>query len=563
MSRARASQKIDALFAPGGELQKHLKEFEHRAEQVEVANVIEEAFTSPVHCMVEAGTGVGKTMAYLIPAIRAIGKGKTVVISTHTISLQEQLISRDIPLAASLFPEVDVTAAVMKGRGNYLCKQDLDSAEDDIFMSVDPTFTEVKKWARRTETGDIADLPFKYDSWFEIAANADTCRQKECNYYDNCFYYKVRRAASDANLIVVNHALFLTDLIVRKEEPMAAILPNYDYVVLDEAHHLEDVATRTFGLEIGNREIPRLIDRVKRTKNVDLNPERLAALDSLNEQLFGGFQSDRMEFFFDEALNAEEAKVADSIAGQMLISLEAVQKELMEAAKAGEGSVKDRLNGLARTSARLREGVDSLMFGTEPNYIRWGQTGATRNSKMRSRGQQIVRTSLYYTPIQVGPLLAEQLWSSVGSVVLTSATLSNSGAFSYLRQRLGLPDSAIEKVVGSPFDYKSNAILYVPGDLPAPPKVPDDRYTQLVADEIERIINLTEGRAFVLFTSRRALTNVHELLESRLPYPIFLQGSQPPGMLVDAFRRSGNGCLFGLATFWEGVWALGVPGSRA
>lgn len=563
-SKARVPSS-EEILAPEGRLSQVLPGYEYRAEQVEVCCAIEEAFATGRHCLVEAGTGVGKSLAYLIPAVRAATDGKKTVLSTHTINLQTQLIEKDIPLVASLFqnakgkPLVEVNAVLMKGRGNYLCLQDLDAAEADLFHATDPLFAEVKRWSRTTRTGDRAELPFVYDHWHEVAANQDTCRSKECRYYDRCFYFRMRWAAQEANLIVVNHALLLSDLALRRADPQSGLLPAYDYVVIDEAHHLEDVATNVFGLSIENRSIPRFVERVRRLRDLDIRTD-LDELERLNERLFAAFQAARPEFFFHEALDEARLEETRETARQIGESLGMLAKELQALMKDAEEPRKDRLEGLSRIAGRLNEELNALMFrDDDPDYIRWGERrvtqareGERQDNASRNRKAE-TRITLHYTPIQVGPLLAEMLWSKVEAAALTSATLANSGGFSYLRGRLGLPESAMERIVGSPFDFKRQALLYVPRGLPIPPKGAVPAYTEAVACEIERIVTLSEGRAFLLFTSRRMLNDVYERLKDRLPFPLFRQGDMPPGRLLEAFRESRCGCLFGNQTFWEGV----------
>jgi len=368
---------IDEVLAPGGRLSKsaNLTGYQFRPQQAEACHAIEEAFKQPAHCLIEAGTGVGKTLAYLIPAVRAAAEGKKTVISTHTLNLQAQLIGKDIPLVASLFPEVKIDAVVMKGRGNYLCRQDLNVAEEDLFNTTDPLFQEIIKWVQDTNTGDVADLPFSYPHWFEIAASFDTCRQKECRFYDRCFYYKMRRKAGDANLIVVNHALYLSDIAMKRVEPDSALIPDHDYVVFDEAHHLEEVATKAFSIEANNRTIPHFVERVLRIKNLDINATRLGAIDEASEQLFRMFRANRQEFFFQEALDEETMPAAQATATQICTGLEGVARDLLDLAKEEKDARKDRLLGLARTATRLRDEIETLMFREEVGYIRWGGAG--------------------------------------------------------------------------------------------------------------------------------------------------------------------------------------------
>lgn len=552
MTKASSTPSISEILAPGGRLAALLPGYEHRVQQVEACRAIEEALTKGKHCLVEAGTGVGKTLAYLVPVLRAIARGKKSVISTHTINLQTQLIEKDIPLVIRLFPKLDVKAVLMKGRGNYLCLQDLDVANSDLFLSVDPLFRRLKGWARATQTGDLADLPFVYPFWHEVAVNADTCRAQECRFYARCFYYRMRWQAAEANLIVVNHALFLSDLALRRADPQSGILPDYDYVILDEAHHLEEVATKAFGLEFDNRRIPLLVDRIRRARGLDINVDRLDALENLNLSLFTLLMGNKPEFFLHEALEADGQARLQEMATGMCVTLHAIQSELLEQAKDTDDTQKDRLQGLARMCARAQEELHTLVFSDAPGYIRWGKSNQAANASGRAR-KPAIQITLHFTPIEVGPLLEEMLWSKVDSVVLTSATIANSGGFGYLRSRLAVPDGAIERIVGSPFEFKRHALLYVPRGLPEPPRTPDSLYVEAVADEIERLLALCEGRTFLLFTSRHMLAAVYDALKDRVPYPLFRQGEMPPGKLLEAFRRSGNGCLFGNQTFWEGV----------
>lgn len=553
-SRRKASDTVAAFFGPKGPLARELDGYEARQEQIAVAEAVEQAMAEGRPCLAEAGTGVGKTLAYLVPAVRAALNGKITVISTHTINLQNQLIEKDIPLVLRLFPDAEdrVNAILMKGRGNYLCRQDFDNARGDLFLSTDPLFRRVDRWQRGEScTGDIADLPFAYPAWSEIASNLDTCRGQECSHYNNCFYYRMRWEANESNLIVVNHALFLSDLALRRSDPNAGVLPDYDHVVFDEAHHLEDVATKMFGIEFGSRRLVNLMERLKHIGNLDIDRTRLAAVEEMNAGLFAPFTATgRNEFLFDEALQDDARAAVETATGQTCNSISELQNALLDAAKEDE-QLRERLEGMARQCGRAREELSELFFQKDPNAIRWAEVSPG------GRDRKEPRVTLHLTPISVAEILKGALWNSErrklrkGSVILISATLANSGCFAYQRQRLGVPDDAIERIVGSPFDYKRQAMLYVPGHLPAP--APQPSYTDLVVAEIERVLTLSEGRAFLLFTSRAMLNTVHERLSERLEFPLFRQGDLPPARLVEAFKQSGNGCLLGVQTFWEGV----------
>lgn len=560
MSRSRHLPGIAEVLGPGGRLSRELDSYEHRPQQVEAASAVEEGLRRGGVCVVEAGTGVGKSLAYLLPAFRAAARGKTTIIATHTINLQQQLVEKDIPLVARLLPEVDASVALLKGRGNYLCFQDLDGAESDLFLAADPRFRDLKAWARRTDSGDFADLGFAFASWHEVAANQDTCRHQECRYYERCHYYRARWRAADARIVVVNHALLLSDLAVRRSDPESRVLPDYDYVVVDEAHHLEEVATRAFGLEVGNWRIPAYLERVRRLQGTALAPERLEALAALNDQLFEAFRGARPEFYLHEVLDADADERTRATVADACSVIEGLRNEILENARGAEGPLAERLQGLARMGGRLREELDTLTRGTDADYIRWGEHSTDeRAGRRRAPGGE--RTTLHYTPVSVAGALHEALWSKAEAAVLTSATLANSGGFAYLRARLGLPDACRERIIGSPFDFGRQALLYVPRHLPPPltaaaARADGDRaaaYVEQVGGELARLIALTGGRAFLLFTSRRMLEAVHERLRGEVECPLFRQGDLPPARLLEAFRASGNGCLLGNQTFWEGV----------
>jgi ATP-dependent DNA helicase DinG len=546
---------VETFFGPNGPLADALPGYEARQEQIQVSRTIDDAMERGAICIAEAGTGVGKTMAYLVPAVQnALHKKQRTVITTHTISLQNQLVTKDLPLVLSLIPEAEekVTFELMKGRGNYLCPAALDFVRTDIFVSQDPLFHKLLKWFNApTCSGDLADLPYSYPNWSEVTSTPEMCGGANCSYYNNCPYYCMRRTAADADILVVNHALFFADLCIKMENPEAGFLPAYDCVVFDEAHHLEDVATAAFGVEFSSRKLTHLIDRIKKLKDVEISRERLDGITDVNARLFSPFtRVGRMEFTFEEALSGDNATDAETACAEAINSLIELQKELLEQGKEHE-ELKERLEGYARTCSSARMELEALFINDHSNSIRWAEAAPMRPGGRPSDQ----RFSLRLTPVDVAGSLEAALWEplaiSKGSAILISATLANSGGFSYLKSRLGLPNTVQETLVGSPFDFKSNAILYVPAHLPEP--APGKEYLSLLSEEIEKIVKLTSGRAFLLFTSRTALNTVYDLLSERLDLPLFKQGEMPPGALVREFKESENGCLFGLQTFWEGI----------
>jgi ATP-dependent DNA helicase DinG len=545
---------LEAFFGPSGPLTSALPGYEMRTEQIAVAEAIEQAMQAGTPCLAEAGTGVGKSLAYLIPAVRAALRGKKTVISTHTINLQNQLIEKDIPLVLGLFPELEerVTATLMKGRANFLCKMEMENARGNLLLMTDPDFRRIQRWAAREDcTGDVADLNFTFSAWNELTSTPETCRAQECPLYKGCHYYRMRWAAMESNLIIVNHALFFSDLALRHADPNAGILPEYDYVVFDEAHHLEDVATKTFGIEFGSRRLTNLMDRLRHIRGLDLEKSRLQTLEDLNASLFLPFlQAGKSEFYFDDALQDEARDKTEEWTGLTCNSIAELQKDLLEIAK-DEETLRDRLEGIARMCGRAREELHQLFFQQDENAIRWADVIQAGRG-----GKKEPRVTLHLTPILVAKILQEALWNRLKapkSAILISATLANSGGFTYQRSRLGVPEEALECIVGSPFDFKRQAMLYVPGHLPAPAPVSVTAYTDRVVAELERVLRLTAGRAFLLFTSRAMLNTVYERLSGTLPFPLFKQGDMPPAKLLDAFKASGDGCLLGAQTFWEGV----------
>lgn len=551
--RRKPARTLEEFFGPNGPLASALPGYEQRHEQLEVSKMIEMALAEGKPCLAEAGTGVGKTMAYLVPVVQAALKGKRTVISTHTINLQNQLVDRDIPLVLSLIPgaQENVQHALMKGRGNYLCKAALDYARTDMFLADDPLFKKVQRWANLPGcSGDLGDLPFNFSAWYELTSTPDTCAGQECALFDTCHLYDMRRRGAESNIIVVNHALFFSDLKVRMEGAEVGILPDYNHVVFDEAHHLEDVATKTFGIEFNSGRLTNLVDRIKRVKGIDIDAERLKSLEQLNQSLFAPFQqAARAEFTFQEVLNEEKRPQTEDATLQTCVAITELQKQLRSEAKENE-KLKERLDGLASMCDRAREELTRLFFESDENAIRWGEVAVSRRAASPE-----TRVSLHLTPIEVSKVLGDALWDRMalrgGGVVMVSATLANSGGFEYQRKRLGVPEGALECLVGSPFDFKTKALLYVPAHLPAP--APGSEYAGLLSDEIEKLLELTEGRAFLLFTSRFMMNAVYERLDGKLPFPMYKQGDMPPAKLVEEFRNSGNGCLFGLQTFWEGV----------
>lgn len=556
MGEAASSElpSLDDIFGPGGRLSACLPIYEYRPQQVEAAQAVQEALQGPGRCIVEAGTGVGKTLAYLIPVAQALAGSRTAVVSTYTINLQTQLIEKDIPVLAAVLPEVEIRACLLKGKSNYLCKQDLEQACADLFHTAEPMFDRLRKWAARTRTGDVGELPFTYPRWHEVAANQDTCRVRDCRFFDTCHYYRARRRAAASNLIVVNHALLLTDLVTREaSEDGSGLLPDYDLLVLDEAHHLEDAATTTLSLSLAEWEIPAFTERVRRLPGVSDSGGLLSSINALHDTLFERLRGAYFDYSLADRLGPEGVQATMETAAALSTSLRKVHADLAARLADAEDDQKERIEGLQQAALRLADAAGHAIRDDEPGRLQWCEVKRADHGRSRRPQGEESRLLIHSTPIEVGDLLAQHLWSRPGDTVLTSATLAASGGFGYLRSRLGLSEPAIERIIGSPFDFATQALLYVPGHLPAPPREFDAAYTDLMVDEIGRLVSLTEGRAFLLFTSRKALREVYARLKAAVPYPLFRQGDMPPQRLLTAYRESGNGILLGNQTFWEGV----------
>ena len=553
-----ANNSLTRYFGDKGILKRALPSFSVRSEQQQVAAAIADAMVSPGGvALIEAGTGVGKTLAYLIPAFQRAKPNCRIVISTHTLALQAQLAEKDVPLVQSLW-KVPVDSAVVKGRGNYLCLQDLDAARADLWTVGDPQFARISDWSRTSATGDVAELDFTYTGWADIRANSDTCKKQECRFYDRCFYYRMRREAQEATILLVNHALFFSDLAVRRSgEPDAKLLPDYDFVVFDEAHHLETAAAAAFGIAFSSSRLPTLMDKVRRVaRQLDMNLDRLKAIEAQSQSLFDPFLGGgRSEFFVSDLVRGETAlQAVRSQTAALGLLLDGVATEMLKQDTGGQPALKDRVDGLRRQCVRAKEEL-VLAFGSDDtNFVRWGSLGKS--------GRRSPQATINWTPISVAPILQAALWKEPRSLgaALISATLSTDGGFSYLRKRLGIPDAdpkVTETIVGSPFDYAQHCLLYIPRHLPMPSEDPGYAYDS--ANEMIALLEASQGGAFLLFTSYRALNAAYEhLTQSDLPYPLLRQGEMPNGRLVKTFKSEKNAVLLGTQSFWEGV---DVPGA--
>ncbi len=523
------------FFGPEGLLARCHSQYEFRAGQLEMAEAVERAFREKRHLVVEAGTGTGKTLAYLLPALRS---GRKVVISTGTKNLQEQLFFKDIPFLQRHF-DPNIRACYMKGRSNYLCRQKLyDLEHQPVLKGMEEVdqYARIRAWEKTTESGDraeLTDLPEPIGLWSRIDARSDTCTGQKCAQFERCFITQMHQRAAEADLVIVNHHLFFADLAVRRDE-FASILPDYHTVIFDEAHELEDVASQFFGTQVSNyrfEELGRDADSALRLKAVADKrlPKLLRQLKRRADAFFDLFPGGEGRFAFE---NREEFRERHGEAcGALVEALRA-----LEVALASLPEKPEELLRLVRRAAEIRQELQFLLESTDRTYVFWYER--------RGRG-----VFVQATPIDVSQILRERLFERYDTIVLTSATLAVADRFDYLKQRLGFRQ-AEERVLASHFDYETQAMLYVPEHLP---DVRDAGFVREAADVITQLLEASRGRAFVLFTSYQQMQQIFERAAQRVDFPLLLQGTAPRTALLERFRQTPGAVLFATASFWQGV----------
>ena len=539
-----AQPTMAAIFGPGGFLEKSMiGGYEHRPAQLQMAEAVHDAFENHHHAILEAGTGTGKTLAYLLPAICS---GRRVVISTATKSLQEQLYQKDVPFLQKHFaPELKV--AVMKGRSNFLCLAKMHALADQPVLrgmeEVD-AFRQIKDWARLTESGDRAELSFLPDDselWTRMDARRDTCTGQKCPEFQQCFLTAMHQRAKDADLIIVNHHLFFADLALKKDD-FGSILPEYSAVVFDEAHEMEDVASDYFGQQLSNfrfEELARDADHAMRLTHQG-TPTLLRRTQRIRERsrsFFEAFPPRDGRFSFSrqerEAFLEQNRESYDALVN----ALKGLETEFIALAQKPE-----ELLRIARRSFEIRQELAFLFESNEKNYVYWFER--------RNKG-----VFLAATPIDVSQILRERLFEAFDTVILTSATLTVGGRFEFIRQRLGL-DHVKESGLPPEFHYEEQALLYLPQKIP---DVRDPGFAPKAADEIVALLELSQGRAFCLFTSYAQMNDLFERVRDRLGFPLLLQGTAPRSVLLERFKNTANAVLFATSSFWQGV---DVPGDQ-
>lgn len=550
---------IDAeeFFGKNGLLARAFKDYEFRPQQDQMAKAVEGAIKRKTHLIAEAGTGVGKSFAYLVPVIDfAVSSQKKVIVSTNTISLQEQLVKKDIPFLKSIIP-FDFKSCLVKGRANYLCLRRLNrvfSSKTDFFDSKDEIagLQNILSWSKITADGSRSDFEEEPSPrvWERVCCEPDTCLGKKCPHWNECFLMKARHNMQEANLLVVNHHLFFSDLALRQSE--YSLLPNYSCVVFDEAHTIEDVATEHLGYEISNFKVKYLLDSL-------YNPsKRKGFLASVRGEEIKDYISDvrkSSDRFFDGVSDwldkdttrrVRQQDFIDDHLSKSLKRLFGMLEERFEHSRSKEEEVDfkhymNRIDGLTQS-------LSVFLTQEMEDYVYWAEI-----SGRRSR-----RISLDCAPVNIAPAFNGTLLSKVNTVVLTSATLSTEKNFEYIKSRLGIK-KCDEKLLGSPFDYAHNVKIHIPKKMPDPNEY--DKYKAEVVKKLKDYLERSEGKAFVLFTSYRFMDDVYDETAAYLHdmgIPVLKQGTGlPRTKMLETFKRDVGSVIFGVDSFWTGV---DVPG---
>lgn len=548
---------IASILGPDGAIARRLNNYESRPQQLDMAQAVADAIANTHHLMVEAGTGVGKSFAYLVPAILAASADKKcrVVISTHTISLQEQLVHKDIPFLQSVMKE-KFRAVLVKGRSNYLSLRRLRGAvqrQDSLFIEKRAflQLEEIRQWAKQTSDGSRSDLPLQPLPvvWDQVESDSGNCLGRNCKDYEQCFYFKARKQVRDAQVLIVNHALFFTDLALRRVG--AALLPEYRVAILDEAHTLEDVAAEHLGIQVTRGAVDYQLNKLANPRREKGLLVHLSAHDAIRQVQM---TRNAAENFFDDVVAWHAQRqgsgrvraprpVADPLSEE-LIKLASAIKTATDKLKEEE---KVEFSAVANRCVALAISIRQWLAQELEDQVYWVDVS----------GEQGRRVNLASAPIDVGPGLRDELYDKVPTVIMTSATMSIGGTagFRHIQQRLGLRDCATLQL-GSPFDYRNQAELHLFRRLPDPAAQPP-AFEQAALDKVQDYVARSQGRAFVLFTSYQAMKRAGERLGPWLAEQGFQLFSQADGLprtqMLERFRTSEKAVLFGVDSFWQGV----------
>jgi ATP-dependent DNA helicase DinG len=604
---------VDVILGPYGMVAQAMRtalgarEYEDRPSQRAMAAAVTNAFNNGGIALLEAGTGVGKSLGYLVPALRwaAANKERTVV-STNTITLQGQLVTKDLPFLQRALGDQPVRFALLKGWRNYLCLYRLEQASGSgasLFEANQMGDVEtIAAWAEKTKDGSLSDLPVapKSEVWDEVAAEPDLCGRMKCSFFDKCFLFKARREAAQADIVVVNHHLLLSDVAVRRTTQNwddAAVLPAYRRLVIDEGHHLEDAAAAHLGATVTRRTLARLFSRLER-RGKGLLPTLVQKLSGGNDLLSVASLDLVQERLVPSAATARDrAQLLFELLSAVLQDEGTAVKRLsddFEAHRAWRGGIKDTLEDLLSVIALLQDGLKLVRERLESDEkkseelapiigelrgvarrLEGAGDALSRALRTPPKGAPVVRwmeltgkagpernIALHCVPLDLAPVLREDLFGRVDTAIITSATLATDGGFGFLERRLGLdsPDTPkVTEIFPSPFDYPRQTLLVIPTDIPAPNENPKG-HLLAVADQLRDLTAMSDGGLFGLFTSHRDLREMAEMLRAtqlHTKWPLLVHGEDSRDVLLQRFRDSGRALLLGTATFWEGV---DVPG---
>jgi ATP-dependent DNA helicase DinG len=561
MNKTYKGLDIRKVLSADGDVSRSLVNFEVRPEQIEMAGAVQRAFLEGRHLAVEAGTGVGKSFAYLIPAVdfAANGMGR-ILISTFTITLQEQLINKDIPFLNRCMPQ-KFTAVLAKGRSNYLCKRRLKFAlqrESRLFDDKDSELHQIQDWAEQTKDGSLSDLPFlpKSRTWDRVKSEHGNCRGRKCLHFRDCFYWAARRRLENADIIVANHALLFSDLVLKEQG--VSLLPDYKFVVLDEAHNIEHVAEDHFGIDLSNRRVKFVLDNLYNTRThrgllSHTNAKEAIELVSKTGRESASFFK-HVRTWYEQTRGETKGRchknfVEDTLSGH----LKGLSRELARLAKQKEDDdEKFEIVRFVDLSKALVHDLENFLSQANEGQIYWLEVGSDKTATIRLKS----------APIDVGTEIRRCLFDKYDSVVLTSATLctgatEEKSGFDFFAGRIGLDDFDAVRL-GSPFDYQKQVKVYLEKDLPDPNQ---SAFIENAAEVIKKYLAKTTGGAFVLFTSYVMLEEIAGRLSEWLDennIKLLQQGaSVDRSVLLRQFRAKGSNVLFGTDSFWQGV---DVPG---
>jgi len=549
---------IEQVFGCSGILSGTLPDYEFRQQQLELSAEVDAALNSNEHLIAEAGTGVGKSFAYLVPAIRfSLQKKQTVVVSTNTINLQEQLLEKDMPFlfSSGIFPEKP-GVVLLKGRGNYVCRRRVNASltfqeelfDDDLARSLE----RIRKWSIRTADGTRSGLGFSVEPevWEQVCSESHRCMGKKCEYFHNCFFQQKRREMSHAGIILVNHALLFSDISLRDNE--SSVLPDYNYLIMDEAHHLEDAATNHLGRSVNNYQLRKFLNTL-----VSQNNRRGFLVYRRVKN--AGEMVDRCrrhaDVFFGEIIqkckDAQTFKIEPGAFGESpehaLDDLSQCLREMKEKFDDDESRVE--LNGFLNQAESFKNDLAAIIREQFPGYLSWAELHGIRQDSV----------TLKTVPVNVGPILQDKIFNDKSSVIMIGGTLAVNRSFRYFRSRTGVPDCR-EVLLGSPFDFRKQMKLEIPADLPHP-RESEDEFSRAVAREVVRYLDISGGRAFVLFTSHRMLEDVYNIVVPHLKKKKITALKQDEAtdryQLLEEFKQDIDSVLFGTNSFWEGVDVMG------